>query len=153
METFYQTSEVMERETLILVLVVAVVLTLLTNLMFSMYHLYMRRNKEYQTRLLNILFCHLAAILQTCSLLHLAIITDLGEYQQLYDFYFMIKTAQSNIMETYFFKKIIHFKDISAALFTEHEIFNVDLMRIIRPTFALIIFLYILIIGLLAVSP
>ena len=73
----------MERETLILVLVVAVVLTLLTNLMFSMYHLYMRRNSEYQTRLLNILFCHLAAILQTNSLLHLAIITDLGEYQQL----------------------------------------------------------------------
>ena len=68
----------MEREILIFVLVVALVLTLLTNLMFSMYHLYMRRNSEYQTRLLNILFAHLAAVFQATSFLHLAIISDLG---------------------------------------------------------------------------
>ena len=68
---------------MILVLVVAVVLTILTNLMFTIYHLYMRRNSEYQTRLLNVLFCHLAVIFQIASFLFLAVISDLGEYQQL----------------------------------------------------------------------
>ena len=69
----------MEREALISVLVVAIVLTLLTNLMFSMYHLYMRRNSEYQTRLLNILFAHLALVFQASSFLHLAVITEGAE--------------------------------------------------------------------------
>ena len=63
-----------------LVLVVAVVLALLTNLMFSMYHLYMRRKSEYQTRLLNILFCHLAVTLQGSSLLNVAtVLSELGK--------------------------------------------------------------------------
>ena len=61
-------------------LVLAVLLAILTNLMFSMYHLYMKRNSEYQTRLLNILFSHLALILQTGSLVNvLAIFSQLGK--------------------------------------------------------------------------
>ena len=63
----------------VLVSVVAVVLTIITNLMFTMYHLYMRRKSEYQTRLLNILFCHLAVTLQCCSLINvLTILSQLG---------------------------------------------------------------------------
>ena len=63
---------------------VAVVLTIMTNLMFTMYHLYMRRKSEYQTRLLNILFCHLAVTLQACSLLNLAtVLSQLGNIIQM----------------------------------------------------------------------
>ena len=70
-----------------LVSVVAVVLTIITNLMFTMYHLYMRRKSEYQTRLLNILFCHLALTLQTCSLINLTtVLSHLGKYDSIEHF-------------------------------------------------------------------
>ena len=73
----------MESAGVLLVLVAALVLAVIINLMFTLYHLYLRSNYNYQHRLLNILFCHLAVILQTSSILHLAILSDLGEYQQL----------------------------------------------------------------------
>ena len=63
---------------------VAVVLAIITNLMFTMYHLYMRRKSEYQTRLLNILFCHLALTLQSASIINvLTVVSQIGKYFQL----------------------------------------------------------------------
>ena len=70
----------MDSAIIILVLTAAVILWIITNLMFSLYHLYMKRKIEYQTRLLNILFSHLAIISQTGSLVSiLFIFTSLGE--------------------------------------------------------------------------
>ena len=70
----------MDSVIIILVLTTAVILWIITNLMFSLYHLYMKRKIEYQTRLLNILFSHLAIISQTGSLVSiLFIFTSLGE--------------------------------------------------------------------------
>ena len=63
----------------VFVLVVSIVLAFTINLMFSMYHLYLRSNLDYQHRLLNILFCHLAITLQSGSLINiLNIIRSLG---------------------------------------------------------------------------
>ena len=61
----------MERATVILVLVVALVLAVIINLMFTMYHLYLRSNYNYQHRLLNILFSHLAASLQLGTIINI----------------------------------------------------------------------------------
>ena len=70
----------MDSVIILLVLTAAVILWIITNLMFSLYHLYMKRKIEYQTRLLNILFSHLAIISQTGSLVSiLFIFTSLGE--------------------------------------------------------------------------
>ena len=72
-------------------LVVAVVLAIITNLMFTMYHLYMRRNSEYQTRLLNILFCHLALTLQSASIINvLTVFSQIGKYFQFKFFYLFL---------------------------------------------------------------
>ena len=69
----------MDRATVLVVLVLALVLALVINLMFTMYHLYLRSNSNYQHRLLNILFCHLAATLQFGSLINiLNIVRSLG---------------------------------------------------------------------------
>ena len=65
----------MESATIILVLVVALGLAVIINLMFTMYHLYLRSNPNYQHRLLNILFSHLAASLQLGSLINILNIT------------------------------------------------------------------------------
>ena len=63
----------------VFVLVVSIVLAITINLMFSMYHLYLRSNLDYQHRLLNILFCHLAITLQSGSLINiLNIVRSLG---------------------------------------------------------------------------
>ena len=71
----------MDRATVLVVLVLALVLALVINLMFTMYHLYLRSNSNYQHRLLNILFCHLAATLQFGSLINiLNIVRSLGPY-------------------------------------------------------------------------
>ena len=70
----------MDSVIILLVLTAAVILWIITNLMFSLYHLYMKRKSEYQTRLLNILFSHLAIISQTGSLVNiLFIFKSLGE--------------------------------------------------------------------------
>ena len=62
-------------------MVVAISLAIITNLMFTMYHLYMRRKSEYQQRLLNVLFSHLAVTLQIASFLNiLNILTSLGNH-------------------------------------------------------------------------
>ena len=69
----------MEKATVIVVLAVALILALVINLMFTMYHLYLRSNSNYQHRLLNILFSHLAATLQFGSLINiLNIVRSLG---------------------------------------------------------------------------
>ena len=69
----------MEKATVIVVLAVAMILALVINLMFTMYHLYLRSNSNYQHRLLNILFSHLAATLQFGSLINiLNIVRSLG---------------------------------------------------------------------------
>ena len=69
----------MEKATVIVVLAVALILARVINLMFTMYHLYLRSNSNYQHRLLNILFCHLAATLQFGSLIDiLNILRSLG---------------------------------------------------------------------------
>ena len=69
----------METATVILVLVAAMVLAVILNLMFTMYHLYLRSNPNYQHRLLNILFSHLALTLQAGSLVNvLTIFSQLG---------------------------------------------------------------------------
>ena len=69
----------MERATVLVVLVAALVLVLIINLMFTMYHLYLRSNSNYHHRLLNILFCHLAATIQFGSLINiLNIVRSLG---------------------------------------------------------------------------
>ena len=69
----------METATVILVLVAALVLAVIINLMFTMYHLYLRSNYNYQHRLLNILFSHLAASLQLGSIINvLNIVRSLG---------------------------------------------------------------------------
>ena len=70
----------MERATVILVLGTALTLALIINLMFTLYHLYLRTNYNYQHRLLNILFCHLAATLQFGSLLNILNIVRLLGY-------------------------------------------------------------------------
>ena len=51
-----------------------VVLCLVINLLFSMYHLYKRRKSEYQHRLLNVLYGHLAMTLQLGTFLNMVII-------------------------------------------------------------------------------
>ena len=61
----------MESSTVMLVLGSALTLALIINLFFTMYHLYLRTNYNYQHRLLNILFSHLAATLQFASLLNI----------------------------------------------------------------------------------
>ena len=54
-------------------------LRVIINLMFTLYHLYLRSNCDYQHRLLNILFCHLAITLQFGSLINiLNIVRSLG---------------------------------------------------------------------------
>ena len=69
----------MDSAAAVLVLVVSLVLALVINLMFTMYHLYLRSNCDLQHRLLNILFYHLAATLQTGSILNiLNIVRSLG---------------------------------------------------------------------------
>ena len=69
----------MDTPAAVLVLVAAIVLAVIINLMFSMYHLYLRSNCDYHHRLLNILFCHLAATLQLGSLINiLNIVRSLG---------------------------------------------------------------------------
>ena len=70
----------MERATVILVLGTALTLALIINLMFTLYHLNIRTNYNYQHRLLNILFCHLAATLQFGSLLNILNIVRLLGY-------------------------------------------------------------------------
>ena len=71
----------MESTMIIFVMMVAVSLAIITNLMFTMYHLYMRRKSEYQQRLLNVLFSHLAVTLQIASFLNiLNILTSLGNH-------------------------------------------------------------------------
>ena len=69
----------MDSPTVVFVLVLAIVLAVIINLMFTLYHLYLRSNSDYQHRLLNILFCHLAITLQSGSLINiLNIIRSLG---------------------------------------------------------------------------
>ena len=51
-----------------------VLLCLVINLLFSMYHLYKRRKSEYQHRLLNVLYGHLAMTLQLGTFLNMVII-------------------------------------------------------------------------------
>ena len=78
----------MDSPTVVFVLVLAIVLAVIINLMFTLYHLYLRSNSEYQHRLLNILFCHLAITLQFGSLINiLNIVRSLGldTYHQLRD--------------------------------------------------------------------
>ena len=78
----------MESAGVLLVLVAALVLAVIINLMFTLYHLYLRSNYNYQHRLLNILFCHLAITLQFGSLINiLNIVRSLGldTYHQLRD--------------------------------------------------------------------
>ena len=55
-------------------LVTTLLLSLLINVLFTMYHLYMRKKSEYQYRLLNLLYGQLALILQLGSFLNIVII-------------------------------------------------------------------------------
>ena len=68
------TALLLELFSLVSILVTTFLLSLLINVLFTMYHLYMRKKSEYQYRLLNLLYGQLALILQFGSLLNIVII-------------------------------------------------------------------------------
>ena len=53
------------------VIFLTILLSVMINFLFTMYHLYMRSKSEHQYRLLNVLYCHLALILQFGSVLNI----------------------------------------------------------------------------------
>ena len=68
------TALLLELFSVVSILVTTFLLSLLINVLFTMYHLYMRKKSEYQYRLLNLLYGQLALILQFGSLLNIVII-------------------------------------------------------------------------------
>ena len=55
---------------------VVIIIIILIQLIYTMYHLYMNKKIEYKSRLLNILYSHLAMILQASSITELFLILD-----------------------------------------------------------------------------
>ena len=53
------------------IILLTLTLSVVINFLFTMFHIYMRRKSEYQFRLLNVLYSHLALILQFGTLLNM----------------------------------------------------------------------------------
>ena len=70
----FSAGVLLELLSVVSLLVITLLLSLLINVLFTMYHLYMRKKSEYQYRLLNLLYGQLALILQLGSFLNIVII-------------------------------------------------------------------------------
>ena len=149
---------------IILVMVVAISLGVITNLMFTMYHLYIRRKSEYQQRLLNVLFSHLAITLQIASFLNiLNILTSLGHHHHKYNLRSLITNAfivskhisNCSIFPTLSFPILFlsakYYDADYSVMFNHHELIK-DVLTTVRSFQILILFIYLLLIGMFTPS-